>query len=146
MVSVAVLVAAGCGGSSSNNTANEAYANSVCAAVGTWQQQVKSIATDFSGGISRATLQSKITQVQAATKTMATQIKAVPAPNSSEGQAAKQQLDQLSTDITTTINSAKSAVDQLQGNASVATITAAVSTLAPQVKSLATEAESAICR
>jgi hypothetical protein len=143
-VSVATLVAAGCGGSSSNKSANEAYANSVCTAVGTWEEQVKSIATDFSGGISKATLQSKITQVQAATKTLTTEIKAVPAPNSSEGKAAKQQLDQLSTDITTTISSAKSAVDQLQGNASVATITAAVTTLAPQVKDLATEATSAI--
>jgi hypothetical protein len=144
VVSVAALVAAGCGGSSSNKSANEAYANSVCTAVGTWEEQVKSIATDFSGGISKATLQSKITQVQAATKTLTTEIKAVPAPNSSEGKAAKQQLDQLSTDITTTISSAKSAVDQLQGNASVATITAAVATLAPQVKDLATEATSAI--
>lgn len=144
VVSVAALVAAGCGGSSSNKSANEAYANSVCTAVGTWEEQVKSIATDFSGGISKATLQSKITQVQAATKTLTTQIKAVPAPNSSEGQAAKQQLDQLSTDITTTIGSAKSTVAELQGNASVATITAAVATLAPQVKDLATEATSAI--
>ncbi len=144
LVSVMALVAAGCGSSSSDNSANEAYANGVCTAVGSWEQQVKSIATDFSGGISKASLQAKVTQVEAATKTLVTQIKAVPPPKSSQGQAAKQQLNQLSTDITTTVDAAKSAISQLQGNASVETITAAVTTLAPQVKSLATETQSAI--
>ena len=104
------LVAAACGGGSSDKKADEAYANSVCTAIGSWQTQVKSILTSFSGIPSKAGLQTKVTQVEAATKMLATQIKAVPAPNTSDGQAAKQQLDQLSTDVTTTISSAKTAV------------------------------------
>lgn len=133
---VLAVAAAGCGGSSSDAKANSAYAESVCTAIGSWGQQVKSIATDFSGGISKASLEAKVTQVETATKELITQIKAVPPPKSSQGQAAKQQLDQLSNDITTTIDATKSAIDQLQGNASVATVTAAVAALAPQVKSL----------
>ena len=49
VLAVLALVAAGCGGSSSDTKANEAYANSVCGAIGTWEQQIKSIATGFSG-------------------------------------------------------------------------------------------------
>jgi hypothetical protein len=139
------LVAAGCGsGGSSDKKASEAYANSVCTAIGSWEQQIKSIATDFSGGISQASLQAKVTQAEAATKTLVTQIKAVPPPDTSQGQAAKQQLDQLSTDATTTVNAAQSAMTGIQANASGATITAAVIALAPQVKNLVSSAQSAV--
>lgn len=144
LVSVLTLAAAGCGGSSSDTKANEAYANSVCSAIGDWEQQVKSIATSFSGGISKASLQEKVTQVESATKTLVTEIKAVPPPDTSEGQAAKQQLDQLSSDITNTVDAAKSAATQIQDDASVATITAAIAALAPQVQTLAGETKSAI--
>ena len=46
-IAVLVLVGAGCG-SSSDTKANEAYANSVCSAIGNWEQEIKSIATSFS--------------------------------------------------------------------------------------------------
>ena len=65
--SALMLAAAGCGGSSSDTKANEAYANSVCTAIGGWTTQVKSIASDMSGGVSKATLQAKLTQVETAT-------------------------------------------------------------------------------
>ena len=110
VLAVLALVAAGCGGSSSDKKANEAYATSVCSAIGAWEQQIKSIATDFSGGVSKAALQSKITQADTATKTLAKQIKAVPPPNTSDGQAAKTQVDQLSTQVASTVSSAQSAV------------------------------------
>jgi hypothetical protein len=144
IVTVVTLFAAGCGGGDSDRQANEAYANNVCTAIGSWEQQVKSIATSFSGDISKASLQEKVTQVEAATTTLVSEIKAVPPPDSSEGQAAKQQLDQLSSDITNTVNAAKSAVTQIQDDASVASIAAAIAALAPQVKTLADETKSAV--
>ena len=143
LLAVLTLVAAGCGGSS-DTKANEAYANSVCTAIGNWEQQIKTIATSFSGGVSQASLQTKITQAEAATKTLLTQIKAVPPPDSSQGQAAKQQLDQLSTDISNTVDAANTALTELQANPSAAAVSATVATLAPQVQSLASEANSAI--
>ena len=136
---LAGLVVAGCGGSSSDKKANEAYADNVCTAIGTWQQQIKDIATDFSGGISKASLQKKLDQAQSATNTLVKDAKAVPPPDTDEGQAAKQQIDQLSSDVKSTVNSAQSALDQMQDDASVATLTAAVALLAPQVQSLATK-------
>ena len=143
LVAVLALLAAGCGGSS-DTKANEAYANSVCSAIGSWTQQIKDIATSFSGGVSQASLQAKVTQAEDATKTLVTQIKAVPAPNSSQGQAAKQQLDQLTTDINNTIAAAQTAITQIQATPSAAATRAVVATLAPQVQSLASETNSAI--
>jgi ABC-type glycerol-3-phosphate transport system substrate-binding protein len=143
LLAVLAVVAAGCGGSS-DTKANEAYANSVCTAIGNWEQEIKSIATSFSGGVSQSSLQTSITQAEAATKTLVTQIKAVPPPDTSQGQAAKQQLDQLTTDINNTIDAAQTAVTQIQANPSAAGISAMVATLAPQVQSLASETNSAI--
>lgn len=144
LLAILLMVVAGCGGSSSDNTANEAYANSVCSAIGSWEQQVKSIATSFSGGISKASLQTKIAQAESATKTLATQIKAVPPPNTSDGQAAKKQVDQFSTQVTSTVNSAQSAVASIPANASATTVAAALVPLAPQVKSLASTAQATV--
>jgi len=146
LVAVLVLVVAGCG-KSADQKANEAYANSVCTAIGDWETQVKSVVTDLSsssGSLSKASLQSKMTQVESATRTLVTQIKAVPPPNTSEGTAARQQIDQLSTEVTTTVNSVKSAVTQIPSGASAATIASTLVPLAPQVKSLASTAESTV--
>lgn len=143
LLAVLVLAAAGCGGSS-DTKANEAYANSVCSAIGNWEQQIKSIATSFIGGVSQASFQASITQAEAATKTLVTQIKAVPPPDSSQGQAAKQQLDQLTTDISNTVDAANTALTQVQANPSAAALSATVATLAPQVQSLASETNAAI--
>jgi hypothetical protein len=143
LLAVLVLVGAGCGGSS-DTKANEAYANSVCSAIGSWEQQIKSIATSFIGGVSQASFQASITQAEAATKTLVTQIKAVPPPDSSQGQAAKQQLDQLTTDINNTVDAASTALTQVQANPSAAALSATVATLAPQVQSLASETNAAI--
>jgi hypothetical protein len=143
LLAILALVGAGCGGSS-DKKANEAYANSVCTAIGNWQEQIKSIATNFSGGVSQASLQTNITQAQAATKTLVTQIKAVSPPDSSEGQAAKQQLDQLTTDINNAVDAANTALTELQANPSAAAVSATVATLAPQVQSLASQTSSAI--
>ena len=143
LLAVLVLAAAGCGGSS-DTKANEAYANSVCSAIGNWEQQIKGIATSFIGGVSQASFEASITQAEAATKTLVTQIKAVPPPDSSQGQAAKQQLDQLTTDINNTVDAASTALTQVQANPSAAALSATVATLAPQVQSLASETNAAI--
>jgi hypothetical protein len=143
VVALLALVAAGCG-KSSETKANEAYADSVCTAIGTWEQEIKSIPASLSGNISKASLESAIAKAVSATQTMVTQVKAVSPPNTSQGQAAKQQLDQLTTHVTTTVDAAKTAAGQIQANASASTITAAVAAFAPQVQNLANETKSTI--
>ncbi len=143
LLAVLVFFAAGCGGSS-DKKANEAYANSVCSAFGSWEQQIKSIASDLSGGISKASLQSKITQAETATKMLATQIKAVPSPNTSDGQAAKKQVDQLLTQVTSTVDSAKAAVASIPDSASAGAVAAALVPLAPQIQGLVSTTQDTI--
>jgi hypothetical protein len=144
LVGALALATAGCGGKSADQKALETYANTVCVDIANWNTQVKGIATDLSGGISRASLQSKVTQVEAATKSLLQKIKAAPPPNTAQGQTAKKQLDQLSTELSTTAASVKAVVTGLQANASAATVAVAVLTLAPQVKNLASSAQSTI--
>jgi len=145
LVGALILAAAGCGGGSSSDArANEAYANSVCTAVSGWEQEIKTISTGFTGSPSKATFEGKVKQAEAATKTLAADIKAIPLPNTSEAKAAKQQLDQLSTEAASTIDAAKSAIAQINADPSATDITMAVVALAPQVKNLVTEAKSAI--
>ena len=142
LLAVLALVAAGCGGSSSDTKANDAYASGVCSAIGSWVQQIKSVTSSgFTGGISKAALQSKIAQAETATKTLSKQIKAVPPPNTSDGQAAKAQVDQFSSDAASTASTARTAVASIPANASVA---AALVPLVPQVKGLVTTAQTTV--
>lgn len=138
------LVVGGCGGSDDDN-ANEAYADSVCTAVGTWKTQMTEIVSGISrGDLSKAGLQSKLSEAESATRTLGTQLKDVPPPDSPEGTAAKQQVDQFSKDVTGTISTAESAVADLQDNVSAATIQAALALVAPQVKALVSSGQSTV--
>ena len=137
------VVAAGCGGNSDKKS-NEAYANSVCTAIGDWQTQVKSLPTGISGEPTEASIQAKATQFETDTKNLVNKLKTTPPPDTSEGQAAKQQLDQLGTDLTNTVNAVKSGLSAIQANPSAATIAAAISTLTPQLQSLQNTGKSAV--
>ena len=136
------LAATGCG-ESSDTKANESYANGVCSAIADWEQQIKTIATGFTTSISKASLQSAIAQAKSATTDLSTQIKAVPAPDTSDGQAAQQQLNQLLSDVKSTVGAATTAAAQIPADASAASIAAVITILTPQVQNLATEAKAA---
>lgn len=136
------LAAAGCG-DSSDTKANEAYANGVCSAIADWEQQIKSIAAGFTSSITKASLQSAIAQAESATTELSTQIKAVPPPDTSDGRAAQQQLNQLLSDVKSTVGAATTAAAQVPADASVASIAAVITVLTPQVQNLANEAKAA---
>lgn len=146
IVGVLSLSAVGCGGGSgdSDQQANEAYANSVCSAIGDWQAQIKTIASDLNGGISQASVRAKVTQAEAATKQLSTKVKAIPHPSTSEGKAARQQLDQFSADATDTIGTAKGAVAQIPADASAADRALAVLAIVPPMKNLVSSGQSAV--
>lgn len=137
------LFAAGCGGRS-DKKANEAYANGVCSAIGSWSREVKSIATDFSGGVSKASLDAKLAQFETATRNLVSQIKAVPPPNTSRGQAARKQIDQFESQVETTTSAVTSTAAQIPANATVTQAVSKLSTLAPQLQMLASTAKSTV--
>lgn len=138
-----VLAAAGCGGDS-DKQANDAYAKNVCTAIGSWGQEIKTIATSFNGTVTQSAVQAKLSDAEAATKKLANEIAAVPPPDTEDGRAAKQQLDQLSADVKSSVTAAENAVGQLQSDASVAEVTAALLPLVPQLKSLAESTGTAV--
>ena len=65
----------------------------------------------------------------------------MPPPNTSEGQSAKKQIDQLATQVQTTSTAVKSAAARLPANASLAQIVQALSKLAPQFRTLQSTAQ-----
>jgi ABC-type glycerol-3-phosphate transport system substrate-binding protein len=143
LVGALALLAAGCGGHS-DKKANEAYANSVCTAIGSWAKEIKSIATNTSGGISKASLDAKLAQFESATKNLVSQIKAIPPPNTSQGQAAKKQIDQMASQVETTTSAVKSTAEQIPANATAKQAVATLATLAPQLETLASSAKSTV--
>lgn len=144
LLSVLALFAAGCGGSSADQKANEAYASGVCTAVGSWVGQVKSLATVPTGGISKDSLDVKLNEFETATQNLVSQIKALPAPNTSEGKTAKQQIDELATQVKTTSAAVKSAASKLPANASLTQMISALSSLVPQFHTLESTAQSTL--
>lgn len=143
-VGLAVIVA-GCGSSHSDKKANEAYAEGVCSAIDTWSSEVQSLAAGVGGGgISKSSLQKKLTQFQTATKNLVSEIKAVPAPNTSDGKDAKKKVNGLVTQVQSTTAAAQSALAGLPANASLAQIVSALSALAPQLTALTTGAQSTV--
>src|ERR1700756_6052562 len=138
-------VVAGCGSSHPDTKANEAYAAGVCSAIDTWSSEVQSLASGIGGGgSSKSSLQKKLTQFRTATKNLASEIKAVPAPNTSEGKDAKKKVNALVTQVQSTSAAAQSALAGLPANASLAQIVSALSALAPQLSALTTGAQSTV--
>lgn len=143
-LSALALVAAGCGGGNSDKQANEAYAKNVCTAIGTWETEVKSLATVPSGGITKASVNGKLTQFETATNTLISQVKAVPTPNTSGGQAAKKQITQLAAQVQATSAALKSAASTLGANPSLVQIMSALSKLVPQFQKLQSTTQSTV--
>ena len=144
LLSVLALVAAGCGGGNSDQKANEAYASGVCTAIGSWMSEVQNLTTVPSGGITKASIDAKLSQFETATNKLISQIKALPHPNTSEGKTAKKQIDQLVTQVQATSAAVKSAASNLPANPTVTQIVSELSTLVPQFQTLTSTAQSAL--
>jgi hypothetical protein len=143
VVLVLAAVAAGCGSGNSDKKANEAYANSVCSAIGSWVTDVKSL-TNISGGVSKTSLENKLKQFQTATKNLVSGVKAVPPPNTTEGQNAKKQVNLFVTQVQTTSTAVKSAASQIPSNASLAEIVPILTPLKGQLTTLAGTAQTTV--
>ncbi len=144
LLSALALVAAGCGGGDSDKKANEAYASGVCTAIGSWESEVQSLTTVPTGGITKASIDAKLGQFETATNKLISQIKAVPTPNTSEGQAAKKQINQLVTQVRTTSSAVQSAASTLPANPTLTQILSELSTLVPQFQTLTSTAKSTL--
>jgi hypothetical protein len=137
---VVVVVAAlltGCGSGNSEQKADDAYASGVCTAGGNWLTEVKSVDTvPSSSGITKASIDAKLNHFETATKQFVSQIKAIPPPNTSEGRAAKKEIDrQLITSARGESNSAKTVASTIVANGSTTQVVAALASL-PEYQTL----------
>jgi len=118
-----VVALAGCGSSPSPQ---EKFASSVCSAVGDWSDQVKQSASDVKEQVQSpstgmiAAIQKDVQAAIDATNTFVTSLGSISAPDSDEGQAAKQQLDALGTQVKSTVTKAQQTVKGIPDNAGIA--------------------------
>jgi hypothetical protein len=141
------FVAAGCGGGASSE---EKWASSVCTDIANWKKELQQQVNDAQAKLQSpgaGTLDAIKTNVQNAadaTKQLASNLKALDAPNSDSGTQAKQQLDSLSTQLQNTVNMAKQSVATLPKNATLNQAVSQLAALGPALQSLVTNTKTTL--
>jgi hypothetical protein len=138
-VLAAVLLAAGCGKSSTttSTTSTTDWANSLCTAITTWKASVTSAVDSVkSGNISKSSLQTAAKQVETSTQTFADTVKGLGKPDTQAGDQAKKSLDQLSTQID---DGLKQIDDAVSGATSVSGIISAAPVVLNTLKSMGSD-------
>jgi archaellum component FlaC len=132
LVAAVGLLAAGCGGSSSSSTTpTDTWASGVCSAITTWKTQLTSIeSTVKSGGVSKDSINTAVTQAKDATDTLAKDLKKLGKPDTQAGAQAQDTVDQLSSQIETGMTTIEDAVKNVSNvSGALAAVTTVSSTL-----------------
>jgi hypothetical protein len=131
LVAAAVVLAAGCGGggsSSSDTMAPKDWANSLCGSVDTWAKSIRSAASSLQGGnVSKDSLQQTATHVKNATNTLADDLKGLKKPDIQAADKAKQQLNTLSSNYKSEVQSLQNDLKNTSGVQGVVTAVSKVS-------------------
>lgn len=140
------FVVAGCGGKS----AEEEWAGNVCTDVANWQGQVKTATSNISkalqspGSGTRATISTEVQSLVSATRQLATNLEGDKPPNTDEGKQAKQQIDSLATQLQSGAAKAKQTAESVPQGASASETLQALSSLAPELRSLSQQVSSTL--
>jgi len=142
LVVVIAALAAGCGGSKKPPTTAE-WAGGVCSSVSTWEDSLKTAAQPLtSGDISKDSLQTAADDAKSATDTLKSDLKDLGKPDTQVGQQAQDQIDTLTGELQTDVDTITSAAVGASGisgiTAAVATATTTVSTMKTQVNATIT--------
>ena len=126
---LSVLVLSGCGGSQSDA---EKWADSVCSSIGDWKQQMSSLTSDLTqkaqnGTLTINELKSGLNDAADDTKTFADDIRSSGPPNTDAGREAKQKLEDVASTVKSSIDSARSQVQD------ASSLRAAIATVAPDL-------------
>ncbi len=129
---VAALGAAGCGDDDETSSPSPAqWAGDVCGPVADWKSSITTIATDFSGGISKDAITQKIDDAQQATTEMVDALKSVDPPQTEGGQQAKDEISAFADTVNANVDSIKTEVGSLS-DSNPSAFTATLSTIASQ--------------
>ena len=141
------FAAAGCGGDSSEA---EQWANSVCSTVSDWQGEIAQTAQEVQTELQSpnlgtvATIETQIQSAVTATQKLATDLKAIDAPDIDSGTQAKQQVDALASQLQSAVNIAKNTIDALPENAKLSELAQKLLPLGPAIQSLATSTSNTV--
>jgi hypothetical protein len=117
------------------------WADQVCTSVSTWEKQIKTIATDVNGTPTKATIQTKIDQADAATKTLVSELKAIGLPKTPNGQTAQDEIKALAQSTQADFEKIKTEAGQLTGSGATGFVTG-LATIATQAKDLVSKVQS----
>jgi hypothetical protein len=147
LVLSSLLVAAGCGGSSSNESSAEDWASGLCSALTTWTSSVKSAANSLKGNPSEDGLKSATGDIKNASDTLVGDLKDLGKPDTKAGQDAKDAVDQLSSEVEDDVQEMQSTVDNVSGAqgvlAAASSVSATLSKMGNQINSAASKLDSA---
>jgi hypothetical protein len=139
---VAALGAAGCGGGGETSSQAQ-WASDVCSPVADWRSSITTIATDFSGGMSKDVITQKIDDAQQATTEMVDALNSVDPPQTEGGQQATDEISAFVDTVSSTVDSIKAEVASLPGS-NRAAFTEALSTIASQVGTIVQEGKTTL--
>ena len=140
--------AAGCGGG--GTPAAESWADDVCTSIADWKTEIQSAGEDVRAELrspSSGTLTRIGDSVQSAvdaTTQLAADLKALDAPDVDSGDQAKQQVDAFASQLETTVEQAKTTVDNIPDSAGIVEIGTALAPLVPSLDTLADKGRSAL--
>ena len=147
LVLSSLIVAAGCGGSSSNSSSAEDWAGGLCSALTTWTNSVKSSANSLKGNPSEDGLKSATGDIESASDTLVSDLKDLGRPDTNAGQDAKNAVDQLSSEVEDDVQEMQGAVDNVSGVqgvlAAASSVSATLSKMGNQINSAASKLDSA---
>jgi hypothetical protein len=147
LVLISLVVAAGCGGSSSNESSAEEWAGGLCSALTTWTNSVKSASNSLRSNPSEDSLKSAAGDIKSASDTLVGDLKDLGKPDTKAGQDAKDAVDQLSSEVEDDVQEMQDAVDQASGAqgvlAAASSVSATLSKMGNQINSAASKLDSA---
>ena len=131
-------VAAGCGGSSDDETdPTAAWASGFCSAVTTWKDDLQSVTQQFTdtSNLSRDGIESAAEDVQSSTQQLADSLKALGAPETDSGEEVQGALDTLSTTLDTQTAQIK---ETAQGVTDITGVPSAITEISTSLSALGT--------
>jgi hypothetical protein len=137
LILAAAIVAAGCGGGSSSSggtgtessaTAADDWANSVCEAFVAWNNSITDAGQGIRDNPSEEGIRTAGEQIQSATQTLADDLRGLGKPDTESGQQAKDTIDQLATNLDTSLQKINEAMDNASGTTGAVTAASTIGT------------------
>ncbi len=111
VAALAAIALAGCGGSSSEESQTEDWANGMCSALVDWTNSVKAAGENVSkGDLSKSSLQDATNAISDANKQLSDDLKSLGKPPTPTADEAKSSLQQLSKDLSAQVENIREAL------------------------------------